>query len=302
MAQLQSYQLKEISKACTSMGRHNQRLLQSGIMDAEGWISFEAMLPHIPHVHSEAALIAVLRSKNLEERSGVAQVRHSWERRFHSNHGMVMCYRAVQGHSLRGLNFGTIMEEVEFPPCLLVHGTFLVNVGSIIQHGLDHGRSQQSATSSRNTRVHHHFVPPSSMNGPTPGLRMGSDVEIILATNRARRAGAVFYKTDNNCFLTEGVRGVVPSAWMYLIRRRDGMIIWENKDAAVARCPWDGTSFKANDPLSDYLTLSMGAWIFKLEPPLEASGWSYGELVESGEVGWFPPTFAERPTAVLHAD
>ena len=79
---------------------------------------------------------------------------------------------------------------------------------------------------------------------------MGSDVEIILATNRARQAGAVFYKTDNNCFFAEGVRGVVPSAWMHLIRRRDGMIIWENKVAAVARCPWDPTSLNLMGPVS----------------------------------------------------
>ena len=138
----------------------------------------------------------------------------------------VLCIRANQGHSLKGLRTDQLLtpltyQELTDPNLTIIHGTTRSAWEDHIRHeGL-----------SRMRRNHIHFatgLPPSNSakgkkkrkcenktsGGTTPisGMRSSSEIYIYVDGLRCAKDGVPFYRSDNGVILTAGVqeKGVLP--------------------------------------------------------------------------------------------
>lgn len=107
--------------------------------------------------------------------------------------------RAVQGHSIEGINpdLKLIMDPNEIP--VVVHGTNL-KAYEIIQHN---GLSKMG-------RTYIHFAQQlSSDENVVSGIRKNSTVLIYINVQKAMDAGIKFYQSSNGVILSDGIEGII---------------------------------------------------------------------------------------------
>jgi 2'-phosphotransferase len=115
----------------------------------------------------------------------------------------VLCIRANQGHSFRGIQADQLLtqltkEELADPDLTIIHGTTRKAWEGHIQHeGL-----------SRMKRNHIHFATdlPKSPNKPISGMRSSSEIYIYINGRKCADDGIAFYRSDNGVILTAGVK------------------------------------------------------------------------------------------------
>jgi hypothetical protein len=62
-------------------------------------------------------------------------------------------------------------------------------------------------------------------------------------------------------------------------------------------CPTDGkyhicqANFQGDEYGAGYLTFASGDHLEMFNAPSESAGWMYGQHIESGVIGWFPPSY-----------
>ena len=141
----------------------------------------------------------------------------------------VLCIRANQGHSLKGLQADQLLtpltaEELSDPNLTIVHGT---SRKAWEDHIRDEGLSRMK-------RNHIHFasglpkgVPtakrkhsnakcdPANITAPISGMRSLSEVYIYIDGRKCAEAGIRFYRSDNGVLLTAGVDegGMLPTRY-----------------------------------------------------------------------------------------
>ncbi|MGY0386795.1 RNA 2'-phosphotransferase [Nocardioides sp. WG-D5] len=97
--------------------------------------------------------------------------------------------RARQGHTVE-VDLGLAPAE---PPAVLFHGTPRTNVESILASGLD--RRQR----------HHVHLSPDRETAERVGARRGDFVVFRVDAARMRADGLIFWRTDNDVWLTDAV-------------------------------------------------------------------------------------------------
>jgi 2'-phosphotransferase len=113
---------------------------------------------------------------------------------------------ANQGHSKAigdKINTSKLMEKINSPIELCVHGTYTKYINSIRQNGLN-----------KMSRTHIHLATgyPSDSN-VISGARNSANVFIIIDMEKALADGIEFYRSSNDVILTEGVDGVLESKY-----------------------------------------------------------------------------------------
>jgi putative RNA 2'-phosphotransferase len=97
--------------------------------------------------------------------------------------------RANQGHSTE---VDLLLEPVE-PPVTLFHGTASKNISSILKSGIDRGSR------------HHVHLSTDTETARKVGARHGKPVILKVQSRAMRDAGFVFFKSENNVWLTDHV-------------------------------------------------------------------------------------------------
>ena len=120
--------------------------------------------------------------------------------------------KAVQGHSIPGLNDGAMHTPVTLDagnlPGVSVHGTFWKHLSSIREHGL-------LAGGLKGTRGHIHFQTRDiGDDRVVSGMRGNCEVAVYIDLEAALRAGVKFFLSDNGVLLTPGVRGVLDARFI----------------------------------------------------------------------------------------
>ena len=119
-----------------------------------------------------------------------------------------------------GVGILPLAEDV----CYVVHGTSLHSSKNIAKHGLNRGG-----------RLHIHFYA-CNRNGDIRGaqhVRIGSQAIVIAASNAAREAGIMFYRSNNAVILSGGIDGVIPPPFIRAIRLLPTYdLLWANADRA----------------------------------------------------------------------
>jgi 2'-phosphotransferase len=110
--------------------------------------------------------------------------------------------KANQGHSLEVGNLiesGSLELLIE-PLSYCAHGTEKKFIESISMNGLN-----------RMLRKHIHFVGETIEKNSTPrsGFKKKSDTIILIDMERCMQDGILFYRSENNVILTEGIDGVI---------------------------------------------------------------------------------------------
>lgn len=153
----------------------------------------------------------------------------------------LLCIRANQGHSLKGLRADQLLtplttEQLSNPSLFIIHGTTQKAWKDHIQYeGL-----------SRRERNHIHFatgLPTSTSqpnandntrsNPPISGMRSSSEIYIYINGTKCAADGIPFYRSDNGVILTAGVNdmGMLPTKYFEkVIEATTGTILWENEE------------------------------------------------------------------------
>lgn len=120
----------------------------------------------------------------------------------------MLVIRARQGHSIRNIDFDSMMERiinpVEIPIC--IHGTYLRHKQSIRRSGLK-----------RMGRAHVHMIPNiPSTDEVISGMRTTCDLYVVINVEEAMKAGIVFYRSSNNVILSPGLEpdGCIPPKFL----------------------------------------------------------------------------------------
>lgn len=157
----------------------------------------------------------------------------------------VLCIRANQGHSLKGLQADRLLspltnEELSHPDLSIIHGTTARAWEDHIQReGL-----------SRMKRNHIHFatgLPPTAANetnrkdgggkrcvAPISGMRPSSEIYIYVSGSKCASDGIAFYRSDNGVILTAGVseRGMLPLKYFAkVVHASSGRILWKESES-----------------------------------------------------------------------
>lgn len=103
---------------------------------------------------------------------------------------------ANQGHSIAVDNHNLVLLSPQDIPPDIFHGTYGAKLESISTAGL-----------SRMNRKHIHLT-----NNPDY-VRKSCNVLIHIDVPKCVEAGMVFYRSDNNVYLTEGLEGIIPSEY-----------------------------------------------------------------------------------------
>ena len=165
--------------------------------------------------------------------------------------GRVLCIRANQGHSLKGIQADKLLtpmtpEELSSPDLTVVHGTTR-------RAWEDHIRREGLSRMKRN-HIHFASALPSSAAkrkldayekkkndaAPISGMRSSSEVYIYINGPKCAVAGIPFYRSDNGVILTAGVdqrEGMLPLEYLErVVCASSGKVIWEpdaNADATT---------------------------------------------------------------------
>lgn len=121
---------------------------------------------------------------------------------------------ATQGHSDKVAQFidpTAKYETVTTPYPILIHGTTFKAWDLI----------QQSKGLSRMQRSHIHFV----CNEPNAkevvsGFRTDVELKLYVDMKSAMQDGIIFYRSENNVILTDGIDGVLPIKYIYKVSRQ----------------------------------------------------------------------------------
>lgn len=143
----------------------------------------------------------------------------------------VLCIRANQGHSLKGIESDELLtrltdEVLSGSDLLIIHGTTRKAWEEHIrQEGL-----------SRMKRNHIHFatgLPEKTGNdeGPRPisGMRSTSEIYIYIDGKKCAGDGVPFYRSDNGVILTAGVneKGILPTSYFdKVVYAPSGKVLW----------------------------------------------------------------------------
>jgi 2'-phosphotransferase len=164
----------------------------------------------------------------------------------------VLCIRANQGHSLKGLQADQLLnplteEELSHPRLPIIHGTTKRAWEDHIQReGL-----------SRMTRNHIHFatgLPPTAAEGtngtdegkrrdsagPISGMRSSSEIHIYVNGPKCAGDGIAFYRSDNGVILTAGVNeeGMLPLKYFEkVVHAPSGRILWKESESRNEHTP-----------------------------------------------------------------
>jgi len=106
--------------------------------------------------------------------------------------------KANQGHSMANvqMKMNKIDDASTLP--IAVHGTYYRFWEKIKAEGLK-----------RMTRNHIHLTEQEHFSTATSGFRFNSEILIYIDVSKAMSEGVVFYRSDNNVILTEGIDGVL---------------------------------------------------------------------------------------------
>ena len=164
----------------------------------------------------------------------------------------VLCIRANQGHSLKGLQADQLLnplteEELSHHGLSIIHGTTKRAWEDHIQReGL-----------SRMTRNHIHFatgLPPTAAEGtngtdegkrrgsagPISGMRSSSEIHIYVNGPKCAGDGIAFYRSDNGVILTAGVNeeGMLPLKYFAMVvHAPSGRILWKESESRSEHTP-----------------------------------------------------------------
>ena len=111
--------------------------------------------------------------------------------------------RAVQGHSMPGIDPDLVLinDPSEIP--IVVHGTYHKAYELIKNTGLN-----------RMGRTHIHFAHgTASDESVISGMRKSSQVMIFIDVVKAMASGIKFYKSSNGVILSEGINGVIETEY-----------------------------------------------------------------------------------------
>jgi len=187
-------------------------------------------------------------------------VENNDKQRFRLEHkNGVLCIRANQGHSVRGLQSDELLtpltaEELSDPNLLIIHGTTRKAWEDHIQHeGLSRMKrnhihfatglpklSKQAKPSSSSLgtkrKQHEHQTNGNGTNSPTPisGMRSSSEIYIYIDGPRCAKDGVPFHRSDNGVILTSGVdekKGMLPTKYFEkAVCALSGKVIWTPPD------------------------------------------------------------------------
>ena len=156
-----------------------------------------------------------------------------------THNNKVLCIRANQGHSLKGLKTDQLLqqltcEELSNPNLSIIHGTTHKAWRDHIKHkGLN-----------RMKRNHIHFATglpppkdPSSSSAkkyndaqPISGIRASSEIYIYINGSKCATDGIKVYKSDNGVILTAGVNedGTLPLTYVEkVVNATTGSVLWK---------------------------------------------------------------------------
>jgi putative RNA 2'-phosphotransferase len=163
----------KISKFLSLVLRHKPE--QIGIiLDEAGWASVEELIQKASTIGFQLTpeLIAEVVAKNDKQRFSLSPDGNR--------------IRANQGHSIP---VNLKLEPVE-PPEVLFHGTATRFLGSILKNGLHPGSRQ------------HVHLSPDEATAVKVGQRHGKPVVLIIDSSSMHNDGHVFYRSENNVWLT----------------------------------------------------------------------------------------------------
>ena len=121
-----------------------------------------------------------------------------------SNDGMLI--RCNQGHSIKSVIMDLeLYQDVGNP---VIHGTYFTHYNAINKYGLK--------CMSRN---HIHMIEVDTYNSTNWKLiRNNVDMYVIINVEKAINDGIVFYRSQNNVILTNGINGTIPPKYLTLIK------------------------------------------------------------------------------------
>lgn len=110
--------------------------------------------------------------------------------------------KANQGHSMANVQMALsrIDDAIKLP--IAVHGTYYQYWDKIKAEGLK-----------RMTRNHIHLTEHENFSADTSGFRSSSEILIYIDVRKAMSEGIVFYRSENNVILTEGLNGVLSTKY-----------------------------------------------------------------------------------------
>jgi putative RNA 2'-phosphotransferase len=176
MKDMDSKQLVQISKMIAKTLRHKPESL--GLkLERGGWISVDTLL---------AAFARRGYSLSKSELEEVVAKNDKRRFAFDDSGGRI---RASQGHSVQ-VDLG--LEPLE-PPETLFHGTTEANLSSILESGL------------QRMKRHHVHLSADTETAYRVGSRHGKAVILTVNSKAMSEAGFVFYRSENDVWLTEAV-------------------------------------------------------------------------------------------------
>ena len=185
-----------VSKALSFVLRHGAPS-QGVALDAEGYGHIRSIL--------ESPAMSLLHTTEQELQH---VVRTDGKQRFEEEVVLHQRYlRAVQGHSIRGLEADSlhtrVTEEAHNLPAAAIHGTYMKHFGFIKARGL-------LAGGVRRAREHIHFqTRPIGDPNVTSGMRDNCEIAVYIDLPAALRDGIPFYLSANDVLLTPGADGIL---------------------------------------------------------------------------------------------
>lgn len=156
----------------------------------------------------------------------------------------ILCIRANQGHSLKGLRSDQLLtpltsEQLSNPSLFIIHGTTQkawkehIQTEGLSRRERNHihfatGLPTSQPNSNDNTRINEYYHVP-----PISGMRSSSEIYIYINGTKCADDGIPFYRSDNGVILTAGVndRGVLPTKYFEkVIEATTGTILWKNEE------------------------------------------------------------------------
>jgi len=171
-----SKQLYQLSKYLSFVLRHRPDDVAIQL-SADGWANVEELI---------AKVNAKGKDLNMEDLCQIVALDE--KQRYAFNHDKTRI-RANQGHSIDiDLNLQPLI-----PPQYLYHGTAEKNVESIQKLGL------------QKRQRHHVHLSENEKTAKQVGARYGKPVILLISAKLMQEAGHVFYRSDNNVWLTDEV-------------------------------------------------------------------------------------------------
>lgn len=183
----------ELSKSMSWILRHGANEEKMPI-DTNGWIDVDVILKHHRFVSKKYTLDEI--------KSVVASDRKQRYTLDTLPNGRLRI-KANQGHSIASVQMAD-MARIDDASKLsaAVHGTYYRFWQKIKVEGLK-----------RMTRNHIHLTENERFNADISGFRSSSEILIYINVSKAMEDGIVFYRSENNVILTEGINGTLSNKY-----------------------------------------------------------------------------------------